>query len=197
MKISCCASTEQPQRISLLIDGEPWRDVHPAIFGSKPKLLGADLKECKEKFDELEYKGAKRFMLKRLSLKSYYSGELESALSERLVSPSTTAKVIDEFTQLGYLNDCEWIKSTILRLQRQKCGPRAIAMKLYAKGIDKETARAAIESYCDDAAQQENIHRLLASRYRSRNLADPKEKQKVVAALMRKGYALNQIFEAL
>lgn len=197
MNVSFSVNERRPEHLTLLIDGEPWHVVHPSIIGYKPKFSGENLQECQEKFDLLEYKGAKRFVLKRLSLKSYYSGELITALKERLVSSSTIDAVIADFTRLGYINDQEWVVSAVRRLQCQKCGPKAIAMKLYAKGVAKEAVRTAIDACCDDASQQMNIHRLLASRYRSRDLSVPKEKQKVAAALMRKGYALNQIFEVM
>jgi regulatory protein len=197
MKCTSILCDSRKHLFQLFLDEDEWHKVHVSIFGRRPSISGETIVECEEVFTKLEYQGAKRFVLKRLSLRSYHSLELSAALSERLVSKETIERVLEEYSSMGYLNDQEWVASTVQRLQLQKCGPRAIEMKLRAKGLPKESIQNAIASICKSSSQQENINRLLTSRYRSRDMANPKEKQKVIAGLMRKGYAYDQINAAL
>ena len=188
---------KKPELVQILLDGEEWKIAHLSIFGRRPQLSGNDESELLLKFLALEYKGARNFVVRKLAKCNYFSGELIAALSKRLVSPQTSAQVISEFVQMGYLNDKEWVESRVRCLQRQKFGSKAIMMKLRTKGVSTELAEAAISTQCHADSQRENIQRLLASRYRSRDLSNPKEKQKVVAALARKGYSFEEIFEEL
>ncbi|MBA2726860.1 MAG: regulatory protein RecX [Parachlamydiaceae bacterium] len=196
MKVSITTG-KRPELINLFLDGEEWKGGHLSILGRRPQIEGNDQLECEEKLKALEYKGARNFIIRRLAKRNYFSGELKTALSKRLVSTSTITKVVNEFVEMGYLNDREWVESTVRCLQRQKYGAKAIGMKLRAKGVPEGLANEAISSQCDKVSQRENIQRLLATRYRSRKLTDPKEKQKVVAALARKGYSFEEIFDEL
>ena len=102
--------------------------------------------------------------------------ELKAALQEKDASLNTTEKVITEFEQLGYLNDAEWLESFLRRMQREKKGSQ------YTDCKDNEV---------------QSIERLLATRYRQKNLAAAKERQKVIASLARKGFTLGNILKTL
>ncbi len=196
MKISV-VSGKRPEFIKILLEGEEWLDGHIGILGRRPQISGLNQEECEEKLRELEYKGAKRFVIRRLAKRSHYSGELREALAKRFVSTLSINRILYEFEEMGYINDQEWCQAMVRMLQSQKNGPRSIALKLRMKGVCEELAEAAIAKVCDLGIQRENIQRLLASRYRSRDLTNPKEKQKVVAALVRKGYSFEEIFSEL
>lgn len=196
MKISIRQSGK-PLLIELLCEEEEWKVVHLSIFGKRPSIKGEDLQACEDKFNELEYKGAKKFVFRRLAKRNYHSAEVKAFLAERRVAYETIAKILIEFQQSGYINDADWCDSFVKSLQRQKYGPKSIAMKLRGRGISEEEAEAAIAANCDTHSQKMNIQRLLATRYRSRKLDEPKEKQKIVAALVRKGYHFKEIFESL
>ncbi len=69
------------------------------------------------------------------------------------------------------------------------------------RGITKEEASETIEIFRESESEEDNskssIEKLLDSRYRSRDLSDRKERDKVIAGLMRKGHDLKDIFEVL
>lgn len=200
MKVEIGALDPYKLTVSLLIDGELWHTVHISIFGKFPKFPEAPQNELDEHFRALERKGAKSFLLRRLAMKNYHSTELTAALEKRGVDKSISLSLIAEFAEQGYLNDEAWLSSYIRSLRQQRFGYKAIEMKMRVKGIGEQEALAAIKIAKENEGGEDERHsitRLLATRYRSRDLSDRKEQQKVVAGLMRKGFSLEDIFEVL
>jgi len=144
----------------------------------------------------IDYKEAKRLLLKKLGMKSYATLELKGWLKEKGVESAISEQLLEEFQQLGYLNDTAWLASFVRVQRARRYGSRTIALKLMQKGFSKEQIAAALAS--DDPADEgAAIQKLLESRYRSRDLKNPRERQKVVASLMRRGFSLDLIFKTL
>jgi regulatory protein len=144
-----------------------------------------------------EITAAKRIVFRRLAIRSYATQELRKILTEKGISEDTAEVVIAECIELGYCNDIQWIADFVRSHQARKMGPRAILMKLKARGINEELIEHAREHLEESPADQESIHKLLTTKYRTRNLADFKERQKVIAALMRRGFDLEEIKKAI
>lgn len=201
MKVSLGVLDVYKKTYPLSIDEDLWRTVHISIFGKRPSFPDAQLEELEDHFTRLEYKGAKAFLLRRLALKSYHSEELRKALKEREVSPATIDKLLGEFQSQGYINDGAWVSSFVRSLRLQRFGFKAIALKLRMKGISGEEAlnvvEALKESEDDESDERASIKKLLETRYRSRELSEKKERDKVIGALARKGYQLGDIFAVL
>jgi regulatory protein len=184
MTLTCGLKAGSKQILIVSLNGEPYAEAHTAIFGKNPKFKSV------EEFREEEYRGAKRYALKRLSMQAMLSTALSDALRERLVSESVIEKVISECLESGYIDDKEWVDAFVRGQKRKRVGPEMIRMKLVQKGVDPSL----MEEEVDESAQ---IRDLLESRFRNRNLRDYKEKQKVIAALMRKGYHLGAILNEM
>jgi regulatory protein len=197
VKITVSPKGDRLYVMTLFVDEEPCCDFHLSIFGRRPAFKASDRQELDLQLATLEYRGARRFVLKRLAMKSYYSGELRAALEKRLVSHATIEKLLSEFLLLGFLNDREWVAGMARQLHQQKHGSRVILLKLRAKGVPEMEAAAAVQLLNGTKGERENIAKLLATRYRNRDLSDPKERQKVIASLVRKGYELTDIFAAI
>lgn len=203
MRVSVQIGTLDPYKKTypLLIDSAVWKIVHLSIFGRNPRFEDASSQELEEKFKELEFKGARAFIIRRLSLKNYHSAELAASLKKREVSQGTIDSLLKEFSRLGYVNDSSWLASTIRVLRQQRYGYNAIKWKLSQKGIEEAEIVEAINrgKRLEDESNDEcaSIEKLLETRYRNRNLSDRKEKQKVVAGLARKGFKLDDIFSVL
>lgn len=135
----------------------------------------------------------KSYVIKRLALRSFSTVELKNDLRKKKVSPELIGAVLEEFIHLGYLNDEAWLESFLAGSARKKRGPQAIAQKLYQKGY----SQSQIEAIVSGLDQKEPLAKLMATKYRNRNLGDYKERQKVVASLCRKGFALDEILQAL
>lgn len=198
MKIECISKEGFRKLLTIVIDGDAWRDIDPTIFGRKPQLPKGctSLEEWEERFTEAEYKAAFAYAIKALSLKSRSSPELQKNLTDRLVAESTAERIVAECISRGYINDTAWVESFVRCQAARHVGPQAIACKLYAKGIPTQLAEAAIDKICRGSSLK-HIEHLLKTRYASRDLSQFKEKQKVIAALMRKGFSFAEISTAL
>ncbi|MEI8124446.1 MAG: regulatory protein RecX [Parachlamydiaceae bacterium] len=147
--------------------------------------------------DSDEYLQAKKYALRRLSLQAVLSNKLARSLRDRLVSEETVERVIKDLTALGLLNDDEWSASFVRQQTRRKMGPRAIAQKLANKGIRGEGLNKALEGVGAASEQEAAVDQLLETRYRKRDLSDPKERQKVIASLIRRGFDFSLILQKI
>lgn len=194
MDLELISSTTVPDHYHLIVDGEPLRLLPKSLFGwRKIKLTATTPLELTLELAALEYRGIKRFLLRRLSAQSYHTIELRQSLEKKGASEENIARALAEFVELGYLNDAEWLAAFVRRLQREKKGGQWILMKLKSKGIPQVEIDAIRFSVRE--REEESIERLLATRYRSRNLADHKEKQKVISSLARRGFSLSNILD--
>lgn len=191
-----------PNRRSLLtisIDGDLWRNIHTSIFGLRPSLPKNcySIEQFAEKFAAIEYRQAKYYAIKRLSQLSLPSAKLIKSLKERLVSESVISRLIAELLEAGYINDREWTASYVRIQSQRNIGPRAIAQKLAAKGMASTQVVELLRESQTDEIQRNTIRHLLATRYRTRNLGDFRDKRKVVASLVRRGFDLSLILNVL
>jgi regulatory protein len=171
--------------------------VHRAIFGRKPTFppLFAE-KDLQSTFDAFEYRRVKNYVLWRLSTQSYHSEQLAKLLRDRLVQSHTIDHVLQEYREMGFLDDDSWLQS-FMRMQQKRYSLRFILNKLRAKGISSETIQRLAREWENPKEELQAIHHLLKTRYRSKDLTQYKSRQKVIAALVRKGYTFDQIQAAL
>ncbi|MBA3238076.1 MAG: regulatory protein RecX [Parachlamydiaceae bacterium] len=201
MKVTLGVLDFYKKNFPLFIDEELWRTVHISIFGKNPSFPDVPVEELEERFTRLEYKGAKAFLIRRLALKNYHSEELKKALKQREVTSETIDMLLGEFKTQGYLNDLAWLFSFIRTLRLQGFGFKAIILKLRMKGVSEEISQDAIESVKGDEDEENDerasIKKLINTRYRSRQLSEKKERDKVIGSLFRKGYQLDDIFAVI
>jgi regulatory protein len=126
-----------------------------------------------------------------IAQKMYHSAELRAALLKRLIPEESITAIVKELTDLGYLDDSEWTASFIRGQQRKGKGPRAIQHKLRQRGIAYEHLN---EDLTNPEKQREQLAALLNTKYKTRNLKDPKERAKVMTSLARRGFHTEQIF---
>ena len=171
--------------LTILVDEEEWRFVHIDIFGKTLHLPCVRTQEdLTEALSRLELQGVRKYVLNKLARRSYPSAELEKLLTERLVSEPIRALILNECRHNGYLNDSEWTERFVASQMRKGQGPRAIQQKLRAKGV-------AAPSLPNE--QHAQIQTLLETKYHNKNLSDPKERQKVTASLIRRGFDFDAI----
>lgn len=199
MQITCKPHPERQSILTVYCDGSHWREIHTSVFGRKPLLPEhcTSLEDFSEQFATFEHRGVKNYCLRRLSMQSMLSTALKRSLKERLVPEAVIRKVIDELLELRFINDEEWAASFVRSQSSRKVGPRAIAQKLAQKGVRGEKLELALEKSWDVNDQKTMILSLLKSKYAKKDLTDFKEKQKVVASLIRKGFDLSVIFSCI
>lgn len=176
---------------TIYINDEPWKDIHPAIFGRDAFELTSI-----EQFEALEAKKVKIFVFKKLSQKNYCSFELKKILKEYLVTSSVIDAVINECKNLGYLNDRDFLESFIRSSKAKNKGPEWILQKLMLKGLKRETCEKFLNTQDTSEDRILRIKTLLQSRYKNKDITNFAEKQKVVASLIRKGFSFDDIKSA-
>lgn len=179
----------------LLVEEEPWKEVHTAIFGHPPSLEAFSPSESR--FLEIEKTRVKQYVLKQLAKRSFSSYELRQRLTDCLVSLNTAEAVLMECMELGYIHDADWLKHFIAAQLAKKQGPRSILAKLRKKGVPEELCRAALAAVQTEEGQEESLRMWIQKKYGNRDLQDYKERQKVIGALLRRGFEYEEIMRQL
>lgn len=183
----------------ITVDEEEVGEIHTTIFGPKPPIPSQidSLQAWEDLFDTLEYQQTKRYVLKRLAERPFHTAELSKCLRERLVRGNTIDRVIGECVESGYLNDKEWVDLFIQGHLRRRHSLRLIAQKMQSRGISSSEAKEAVSQKKDPESEKESIRYLLTTRYRSRNLQNRQDREKVIASLICKGFDYQSIKEAM
>ena len=194
-----CVPAEKWGVWTVVLNGSPYREIHQAIFGKTPAFSApcSSVAEFSVLFRETEVSRAKQFALRKLTAVNLCSYELRASLIKYLVSADAAEEVIEECLRLGYINDDEWLTGFVRRLAAKKKSRMEIRMKLQGKGIPEEVFAPYLDALCGAEEILLSIQGLLATRYRNRDLSDFKERQKVIAALARKGFSYDQIAQCL
>jgi regulatory protein len=198
LKITYCLKEERKEVLTIFLDGDAWKDIHIAVFSRRPKLPkeASSLSEWSDLFNRLEYQLVKQYVLRRLSSQSYHSYQLKKLLAERLVQTQTIQKIIQDCLAWGYLDDQAWLESFVCS-QLKRSSMRALMIKLQAKGLPSEIIQEVVEQWRNPDEEKQVIKKLLQTKYRSKDLTQYKERQKVMASLGRKGYPFDQIRQVL
>jgi regulatory protein len=198
MKVACRLRENSRDILEIFLDNELWKQAHKSIIGLRPSLPHeVSLADLEEAFTALERKGALCHAMKKLAMKSYSTFEMRRILEEKLVSSEMVEQVIEDCIQRGYLNDGLWLESFVSNQTARRKGPGAIRQKLRLKGVPLDQIEGILSSMQTKEGQQEQITYLLKTRYKSRRLKEKKERDKVIASLMRRGFDLNEIFITL
>ncbi|MFT4553054.1 MAG: regulatory protein [Chlamydiales bacterium] len=144
-----------------------------------------------------DFQACRKYALYLLNLRVYTAHNFKKKLLEKEYSLESSEKVVRECIERGYLNDRLWSESFVRVQKGRKYGQAIIAQKLKIKGIEEGLIAEVLEKYRDTDGDQENIRTLLETRYRNRNLEDPREKQKVIASLLRRGFDYTSILKSL
>lgn len=141
-----------------------------------------------------DFRRAQNKALDLLGVREHSERELAQKL-QRKHDPETAARAVARMHELGLTDDRRFAQrfaeEMIVRKGKSK---RETAFKLAEKGIDRALAQEILESYEND--ETEAICSLIDKKYRSK-LSTPEDRQKVYAALMRKGFASRDIRAAL
>lgn len=144
-----------------------------------------------------EYAKAKRWAFYRLSINSLPSVEFRKKMTEKGFSPEIIEQVIKDCEKCGYLNDKEWLESAVRSKLAKRKGPQAIQYALSQKGIPREEVKAAIEEQVTEEELIDTIQTLMNTRYSKYDIKLPKDKQKIVVSLLRRGFSYDLILKSL
>lgn len=122
-----------------------------------------------------------------LSVRARTEKELRSALLESAYPQEAIDRVLDYLCEAGYINDSDFASRWAASRVSKGMGSRRIQMELRHKGVNPDQIEHALESL-DDDAQFEAALIAAKKAARGKNLALAPERQKVFAALARRGF---------
>ncbi|MDR6416306.1 regulatory protein RecX [Pseudarthrobacter sulfonivorans] len=145
---------------------------------------------------------ARAIVLRQLTSSAKSRLQLARKLAERNIPEDVAEAVLDRFQEVRLIDDADfadmWVRS---RSQSRKLAKGALRRELSDKGIDADTAAAALEQLSD--ADEEASARLLVERKLrpGTDLSDRGERDKITrrlaSMLARKGYQPSQAFRVV
>lgn len=132
---------------------------------------------------------ARQIVLRQLTAAPRSRSQLEQALRRRNCPEEVAAAVLDRMEQVGLVDDAAYA-GMLVRSQQAGRGlaRRALRQELRTKGVDDDTAAAALADL-DPHAEEERARELVAKRLRSMHGLEPHvQTRRLAGMLARKGY---------
>lgn len=170
---------KDPERVNLFVDDEFRCGVAAELLYSANLRVGDTISP--ETLEELEEEDllwkARQIALNLLAYRARTAEELRRRLVRRDIPDATARACVEDFEEKGYVDDAEFAETfTRERLRTRPRGPRRIAQELRARGVDEQTAEAAIEKILDELGLEEiEIARNAARQWRRRTPRPPKD----------------------
>lgn len=144
--------------------------------------------------NDMNYRKALNKGADLLSRRSHSVYELKSKIM-RTCDPVSAEKAVEKFLEFGYLNDEAFAAELAEHLFKVKnYSERNVRSELYKRGIDKEIINSVLSH--NETDPLDSIIYIVNKRY-FKKLSEDGGREKVIAALMRKGFSYSDIKTAL
>jgi regulatory protein len=132
---------------------------------------------------------ARTILLDALTGQARSRKELRQKLAKKDVPDDLAERLLDRFTEVGLVDDAAFARSWVESRQRSRgLARRALAQELRRKGVDDETARAALDEV-DPDDEEEAARQLVRKKLRSlRGVDHATATRRLAGLLARKGY---------
>ena len=131
-----------------------------------------------------------------LASRSRTEKEIADYLQKNAYPETTIARVMARLQDSGYLNDSDFAANWTTSRSAKGLGTRRIRMELRQKGIDQETIDAALAEL-DDSDILASAVQAARKAMRGKNLSSASDRQKIIAALARRGFDFSISKQAL
>ena len=174
--------------------------VMPRAMLKERPYRGGVLDGAREAFDSFLWERSYPFAMEKavalLAMRSRTQQEIADALRKNAYPERTIARVMARLDEAGYINDTDFAEQWAASRTTKGMGARRIRMELRQKGVDSEAIDEALSAIDHDDMLSGALKaaRKAAS---GKNLADPKDRQKIFAALARRGYGYAEARQAL
>ena len=121
---------------------------------------------------------------------------MKERLAEKGVSGPIIERVVDRFTEYGYLNDHTFAQDLALRLFETKgWGFTRIGVKLRGRGVAADVVNEVVSQLRNHYSEQETALRLVQRRFSHINFqeASQQEKNRIILFLRRRGFSWETI----
>ncbi len=179
----------------LVLDGQEGPTVDVTTFDESVYREGASITEegLASLLQTSEYNRARERALYLLGLRDYACRELEKKLLTE-ARPEIAAQVIERLVDVGLLDDERYAARMAQSLSRGKGYPRRrVAQELQRRGVTRELAGNAAEELEIEDFQQALA--LIEKKYYNK-MTDRLSRDKVMAALARRGFSFDAIRQA-
>ena len=186
---------------ALVFEGQP-ADAEPLLFDTETLQTagiapGADL--TGEQLDALQAQGDRRRAFDRalyiLGYRDHTRAELERKLRTAGFSPEAIEAALHKVEELGLINEADYAARLARELlERKGFSARRTLTELARRGVDRETAAAAVAAAQPDPLDQ--LAALLRRKYDPLP-TDEKGRRRMINALLRLGYGYGEIRTAL
>lgn len=183
-------------KIHLLLDGEYKITTDVEFWAENFYKNGTDLTdaEWESLVAKINYRKAFNKCADLLSRRDHSVKELRDKLI-RTADEASADKAIERFSELGYLDDEKFARNLAEHLYKNKnYSDNHVKQELYKRGINRDIVAEIVGNSEFDAV--ETIISLLEKKYYNKLNAE-NGREKVVAALMRKGFSYGDIKSAL
>jgi regulatory protein len=162
--------------------------------------LGAELGPAVlDRLRELaDVEAAERAALRALARRAHARWDLERRLVKKQHPPAAVAAALERLTQRGLLDDGRFAQQyAALRATRGR-GPARLLRDLLAQGVERRTAEQAVSRAIDEEGIDPRLEARAVATKRARQLSGlppPVRKRRLLAFLVRRGYAGPQVRE--
>lgn len=182
-------------KIHLLLDDEYQITTDVTFWAENYIKDGTDITadEWNSLVEKINYRKAFNKCADFLSRRDHSVKELREKLS-RTVDGASADKAVARFEELGYLDDRKFAENYAEHLFKNKnYSDNHVRQELYKKGISREIVAEIMDGSENDSV--ENIITIINKKYYSKLNAE-NGREKVIAALMRKGFSYSDIKSA-
>lgn len=127
-------------------------------------------------------------------------GRTEKQLRQKLKENDYTEEIIERTLQyvksFGYVNDFEYARSFILN-RKDKKSRKELYLQLSQKGVSSDVLDEIFEECYDDSSAREAISIILQKKKYNPETATPKDTQKILSYLTRKGFSYEDVRQLL
>lgn len=183
------------KKIHLLIDDEYQITTDVDFWAENFIKDGTEIddEQWQELVDKINYKKAINKCYDLLSRRDHSVKELRTKLL-RTSDEKNADKAIEKMLELGYLDDEKYARTLLSHLiNDKKMSKSFIKQEMFKRGIDASIIADCLEEVEIDNVS--NITELILTKYQNK-LRNDDGKEKVIAALMRKGFSYSDIKNA-
>lgn len=184
------------KKIHLLIDGEYQITTDVDFWVENYIKDGTEISEedWRNLVEAIQYRKAVNKAADLLSRRDHSVKELRDKLI-RTVDPQSADKAIEKMLEFGYLDDEKYAKSLIKYLVDTKhYSVSHVRQECNKRGIDRDIVQQFLDE--DEPDNVSNALALIEGKYKTK-LSQENGREKVIAALMRKGFSYGDIKSAL
>lgn len=145
-------------------------------------------KRCFDTFlNERSYPFAMEKAISLLATRARTEKEITEALRTNAYPEQAIARVMQRLNEAGYINDQDFAENWAASRTSKGLGLRRIRMELIQKGLDSESIDQAFSQLDDDELLLAAV-KAAEKAARGKNPENPSDRQKILAALVRRGF---------